>query len=291
MMQFFRKNRLPSTSGPILLFDMGGTKMRAAVCRDGVTLEEPVVAPNIQDFDQAMKLAGELGARALNGESPRLVVVGIAGILASGGTTLYSSPHLPLWSEKPLVEKMRDMFMCPIRLENDAALAGLGEAVYGAGRGHPIVAYLTVSTGIGGARIVEGRIDMKAVGFEPGHQVVDMNTFDAEGKGELETLASGSAIERRFNIAPKYLSDAKIIGELAHTLAVGVTNTILHWSPDVVVMGGSIMLGENSIPIRDVERMVREHLNFLPRTPAFALAKLGDAAGLHGALAYALKSK
>lgn len=287
---FKRKGLLPQSSGPVLVFDMGGTKMRAAISRDGMMLEEPVVALNEQEFEKGVALARELGARVLRGEKPRLVVAGVAGILSSSGTEVYSSPHLPKWSDKPLVERLRDAFMCPIRIENDAALAGLGEATYGAGRGHAIVAYLTVSTGIGGARIVEGRIDMKSTAFEPGHQVIDMYTFDKEGKGELEGLASGSAIERQYNIAPKDLIDTAIIERLSSVLSIGISNTILHWSPDIVVLGGSIMTGQNSVPLKDIEQHVREQLQFLPRIPAFALSKLGDFAGLHGALAYAQRN-
>lgn len=288
-MRFLKQKQRPSATGPILVFDMGGTKLRAAVCSDGVTLEEPVIVHNSQNFRDAMQLVRDAGFQALRGRNPRLVVAGVAGILATGGTKLFSSPHLPQWSGEPLIERLRDSFLCPVRLENDAALAGLGEAVYGAGRGHAIVAYLTVSTGIGGARIVEKRIDAKAVGFEPGHQVVDASRRHEEDGGEFEALASGSAIWARFGIAPKELTDKKRIAELTEIVSIGVSNTILHWSPDIVVMGGSIMLGQNPIPIREVEASVKERLDFLPRIPSFSLAKLGDAAGLHGALAYALK--
>jgi glucokinase len=50
---------------------------------------------------------------------------------------------------------------------------GLGEAVFGAGKGREIVVYMTISTGVGGARIVGGKIDASAMGFEPGHQIID----------------------------------------------------------------------------------------------------------------------
>lgn len=284
MFSFFKEATAAIGDGPILVFDIGGTKMRAAVCRDGVTLEEPMIVRNKEGFEEGMALAAQLGEQVLEGARPQRVVVGIAGVLSTGGASLFYTPHLPQWEGKPLLERLRDAFRCPIRIENDAALAGLGEAVYGAGRGQAIVAYLTVSTGIGGARIVEGRIDAKAVGFEPGHQVI---REDEREEGELERLVSGTAIGSRFGIAPRDLADKKILRELARTLAVGVSNTILHWSPDIVVMGGSIMTGENPVPIREVEAAVREKLSYLPRIPAFALAKLGDVAGLHGALAYA----
>lgn len=260
--------------------------MRAAVCRDGVTLEEPMIVRNKEAFEDGIALAQSLGEQVLEGAHPRLVIVGIAGVLSTGGTSLFYTPNLPQWQGKPLLERLRDSFGCPIRIENDAALAGLGEAVYGSGKGHSIVAYLTVSTGVGGARIVESRIDAKAVGFEPGHQVIR----EDHGKdGELERLVSGTAIGEHFGIAPRELSDKKILGELARTLAVGVSNTILHWSPDIVVMGGSIMTGENPIPMKEMETAVRETLSYLPRIPAFAVAKLGDVAGLHGGLAYGLQ--
>src|SRR6185436_9338463 len=55
--------------------------------------------------------------------------------------------------------ELNKLFNCPVYLENDAALCGLGEASVGAGQGSKIMVYLTISTGVGGARIVGGKID------------------------------------------------------------------------------------------------------------------------------------
>jgi len=75
-------------------------------------------------------------------------------------------------------------------IENDASIVGLGEAVSGAGMGEEIVVYITVSTGVGGTRIVSGEIDEHAYGFEPGHELINM-------QDSLEDLVSGTAVEER----------------------------------------------------------------------------------------------
>ena len=75
-------------------------------------------------------------------------------------------------------------------IANDTAVVGLGEAHRGAGIGYNIVTYITVSTGVGGTRIVDGRIDRRIYGFEPGHQTIDIDNSVWEGSasGQLEDL-------------------------------------------------------------------------------------------------------
>jgi glucokinase len=105
---------------------------------------------------------------------------------------LVKSPHLPKWVDKPLGSRLEKALGVKVLLENDAALAALGEAVFGAGRRAEIVGYLTISTGIGGARVVDGRIDKKSVGFEPGHMIIDVGNK----VGYWEDFASGTAMEK-----------------------------------------------------------------------------------------------
>ena len=100
---------------------------------------------------------------------------------------LVNAPHLPGWIRKPFSERLKAELACPVFLENDSAIVALGEAHHGAGKGDDIMAYLTVSTGMGGARIVHGAIDVNVFGFEPGHQYIDFDT-SAYG-GALSGLA------------------------------------------------------------------------------------------------------
>ena len=98
---------------------------------------------------------------------------GVPGILNKEKTVLLSAPNLEKWEDVFLKEALEKALDVPVRLENDAALGALGEAVFGAGKDKRIVAYFTVSTGVGGARVTDGRLDEGAFGFEPHRQIVD----------------------------------------------------------------------------------------------------------------------
>lgn len=274
-----------------LLFDIGGTKFRYALSLDGKTMEEPVVLPTPQAFEEAVETLEKI-RDGLKGVSLASVVAGVAGPLDAEHAALAASPHISGWVGKPLKRELERVFEVPAYLENDSALVGLGEAVRGAGQGHSVVAYLTVSTGVGGARIVEGKIDRNAVGFEPGHQIVDFNSTLAcgpgcKGKGHLEAYVSGSALERRTGRKARDVSDVKIWDEIARVLVVGVNNTVVHWSPDAVVLGGAMILGTPSIPWDALLQYYKETVTIFPAPPPLKKGALEDSGGLHGALVIA----
>ncbi len=185
------------------------------------------------------------------------------------------------WDYGKFKNDLGEMFQAEVYLDNDAAMVGLGEASYGAGRGFDIVAYITVSTGVGGARIVGGKLDERAVGFEPGKQIIDIDS----GKN-LEEMVSGKALERRLGMKPREVVDPKVWDEEARLLAFGLNNIIVEWSPNAVVLGGSMITGDPSIPLDKTEQYLKEILTIFPEVPPIKKAELGDFGGLYGALAY-----
>ncbi len=269
-----------------LLFDTGGTKMRVALSRDRRKLEEPIVFPTPRNFKEGIekleKIADESGGK----EKVEAIGGGLAGTLNRRRTRLISRGNIPEWLDIPLVEELNKAFQgAKVFLENDAALAGLGEAVRGSGKGKEIVVYLTVSTGLGGARIVNGRIDKSAFGFEPAYQIIDV---DRSLYPELKIrrfgeFISGNGLQKRFGKPPEEIKDPILQDELAKLLAVGLNNSIVHWSPDMVILGGSVM---NIIPIDRVRHYLKETLRPYPEIPEIAPAALGDFSGLYGALEY-----
>src|SRR3989344_7879025 len=141
-----------------LLFDIGGTKMRVAYSRDGHAFEEPRIVATPQNFAVGMQTI-ERTARELSAGRPlRGVAGGIAGSLDESKEKVFRAGNLSDWAGKPLKKELEKIFHTEVFLENDAALGALGEAVAGVGKGKAIVAYLTISTGVGGARIVNGEI-------------------------------------------------------------------------------------------------------------------------------------
>lgn len=242
--------------------------MRIAVS-DGDKIIQTKIIPTPKDFEEGIAVIKS----ATKGQKITRIAGGVAGPLDKEKTMLIKSPHIGGWVGKPLKQRLTEIFEAQVLLENDTALVALGEATTGAGVGKNIVAYLGIGTGVGGARIVNGSIDQNALGFEPGHQtvVIDGNPCHCGGKGHLETYVAGGYLNK--NTADW--------DQVAKYLAVGLNNTIVHWSPDIVVLGGSVM---QSIPIIQVKNYLKENLIIFPQVPDIVLSKLGNEAGLHGGL-------
>lgn len=272
------------------LYDIGGTKTRVAISRDGVNFEEPQIFNTPKDYRDGIKQIASVSKELAGG--PITAAGGdIAGVLSKDRTMLLESPHLLGWSGRAIPQLLSHELGCPVYLENDAAIVGLGEACNGAGRGAEIVAYITVSTGVGGARIVNGKVDVAMYGFEPGHQIIDAGGALHKGSGgygiDLEGYISGSAIEMRYGKKPYEMTDPAFWDEMARLLAYGLNNTIVHWSPDVVVIGGS-MMKQIGIPVNRVRDHLAGMLHIYPQLPRIVKAELGDIGGIYGALHHVL---
>jgi len=274
-----------------IVFDIGGTKMRVASSVDGESIQNIVKRKTpADDFDAGMRLLQETVEDVAGGEKITAIAGGVAGPLDREKTKLVNSPNISGWIEKPFKKSLEDAFNVPVSLENDSALVGLGEAVYGAGKGERIVAYITVSTGVGGARIVDGRIDESAFGFEPGHHIIDIHggpCVSCKNPGDLESYVSGSAMEKRLGKKPTEITDEKIWDEYARILAYGLNNIAVLWSSHVIVLGGSMIVGDPAIPFESIREYFSHLLHIFPQRPELKKAELKDEGGLYGALAYA----
>lgn len=264
-----------------ILFDIGGTNMRVAASFDGKTVGAAAIRPTPQDFEAGIVQFVDLAKWVSAGTTIEGIAGGMAGEFNDAHTELLYSPNLLNWVGKPLAEEIKRRLGAPVFIENDTVMEGLGEAHFGAARGEEIVVYLTVSTGIGGARIVGGRVDDKRVGFEPGKQIIER-----VGRKTLESLVSGRAFEKRFGKKPYEVSDEKVWEDSAKTLAIGLHNTIVFWSPDVIVLGGRMITGNPAIPFTSIVRWTAEYLRPLPGMPRLERAELDERSGLYGSLVY-----
>ena len=250
-----------------ILFDIGATKIRIAYSMDGEIFETPKVFLTPKSYDEGLKIFTET-AKELAGSREIKTIAG--GMSRS------------VWGDPEKLKNDLDRnFGVKVLIENDAAIVGLGEACWGAGRGFEIVAYITVSTGVGGARVVDGKIDEKAVGFEPGKQIIE-----AESGKTLEDMISGKALQAKTGKSPKEITDEGIWNNHAWLLAVGLNNIFVEWSPYVVVLGGSMITGTPSISVEKTEEYLKDILKIYPQLPVIKKAELGDFGGLYGALAF-----
>jgi glucokinase len=269
-------------------FDIGGTKTRIATSRDGETFGDPVKFDTPGSFDEGMDTIVRAVREKVGAETITVAGGGIAGPLNREKTMLVNSPNLPDWVGKPLTDTLTTALGAPVYVENDSAVVALGEAHYGAGKGDEIMAYITVSTGVGGARIVDGVIDRGAYGFEPGHQVLDVDrtVFPLLHATDSEGMLSGTATARRFGRKAYEVEDPAVWEELARLLAYFLNNTIVHWSPNSVVLGGSMIVGDPAIPVDRVAHHLRDICTIYPELPVIKKATLADMGGIYGAMAF-----
>jgi predicted NBD/HSP70 family sugar kinase len=269
----------------VLLFDIGGTKTRFATSNDGNLLFNIKIIDTPKIFEEGIKEFIKYFEEIDNPEIEK-VSGGSPGPLNKDRTMIINAPNLSTWNNKPLKIELEKFFKTNVFLENDADLAGLGEAIKGAGKNYKINMYLTISTGVGGVRIMNGKIDENTFGFEPGHQYIPLRT---ENKLiNLEDLISGSALQKKYGKHPEKIEDEKVWDECAYYLALGIHNSMLHWSPEIVVLGGKVM---NKISLNKVRENLREITKIFPEIPEIKKAELGDHAGLYGALALSNKIK
>ena len=271
-----------------ILFDIGGTKTRVAATNDLETIlrVEKFNTP-LSYFDGMTAIIAAIET-VRGGESVTAIAGGIRGPLNHEKTGIVSEKVLIDWVGRSITDDFRAKYHVPVHLENDTAIVGLGEVHYGAGKGSDIVAYHTVSTGVGGARYVHGHIDVVSVGFEPGQQILDIDrtVLGSHVAPTLENMVSGTALEKRRGVKPYEISqDDHIWDELAGVLAFGLKNTIVYWSPDVIVLGGSMIIGDPRILLPDIIRHTEEVLGGLLSCPKIVDATLKDEGGLYGAMA------
>jgi glucokinase len=202
-------------------------------------------------------------------------------------------------------------------LENDANAAGLGEYMFGAGRGCRYYVYMTISTGIGGYAILNGQVLRGAsdTAWELGHMTIDMSgdQCNCGNRGCLETIASGTAIARRAQDAiargayfPHVSKDEsnysqldakgvawaahlgvpaakEIIQKAAEALGVALVNIIHILNPEVIVLGGGVT--QIGAPLLEpAQRIVQQRAMKVPaNTARITLSTLGADVGLIGA--------
>jgi len=280
--------------------DLGGTHLRAAV----VEADGRVHSHRLTDTPAGSShpdAVGDLLREVAEEAGIARGVVGVPGPVDYRRGTLRAAPNLPTtWVEGLSEAALEARAGFPISLANDADLAAVGEAFFGAGRSAHDVAYVTVSTGVGagvvlGGRLVHGRHSLA----ELGHVVIDRSALERGEPATVEDLGSGTAMARRAAalgapLAGAALAEAVAAGvpaaraawaEAVAAVAVGILDLSRLFAPEVVVLGGGV--GRAVGFLDDVRRWWGGRpLPGLGDPPPLAVAALGDDAGLVGAAAW-----
>ncbi len=274
-----------------LLFDVGGTNTRVGVSKSlNESLSSNIIEKTPEDFEGGLKLIKKSAEKLVGDEKIEGVAGGLAGPLNRERTEMVNSPNRPEWVGKPIKERLQNIFEAPVFLENDTALAALAENVWGAGKDYRIVAYVNIGTGIGGTKIENGSIDESVFGFEVGQQFVDISGNNKAEKSKpltLEEMISGSAIEKKEGKKPYEIENLSFWREEARIFAYGLNNTIVHWSPDALILGGSMIMKKPGISIDEVREYLSRIVTIYPKIPEIKLAEIdGSQRGIWGAMRY-----
>ncbi len=160
-----------------------------------------------------------------------------------------TSTPKPGWQNYGIAGAVAGALGVPIGFDTDVNAAALGEGRWGAAVGLTDFLYITVGTGIGGGAVVNGSILHGMVHPEMGHIRVPHDRSRDSFPGNcpfhadcLEGLASGPAIEARWDVAPDGLPAHHDAWALeAHYLALGLVSWICTLSPQRIIMGGGVM--------------------------------------------------
>lgn len=249
------------------------------------------------------------------------LVIGAPGPLDPTPGIVFGAPNMPGWDEVHLADDLRSALDLPVFALNDANAAALGEYSFGAGRGHKVLVYLTVSTGIGAGVVLDGRLIEGVTGMagEIGHMTIDRHgpPCPCGSIGCLEVLASGTSIARRFrdrlaegetSAVTEWLEGREptaadvsrgaregdplataVFADAAEALGFGLTNVIHIFNPDIIVVGGGVARAGRLLfdPVEDI--IAQRTMEIPQRAVRVVPAELGDDAGLFGALAVALE--
>ena len=309
----------------VVAVDLGGTNLRAAYFPDDhphPKAQTKIPTPTHEGPQAVLhRIIQTIEQVAPADRHDLRIGVGVPGPLDPVEGVVFDAPNVPGWLDIPLKALLQQHFNVPIILGNDANVAALAEWRYGAARGSDDMLYLTISTGIGGGVIANGRLVLGANGLagELGHMLVNPGgaLCGCGQHGHLEAEAAGPAIARkareRIDAGERTsLIDAKgppaeitaeavgraansgvllaraFVKEAGEIIGRQLASLVHAFNPEVIVIGGGVST-IGSLLFEPMLLALRAHIMH----PAFLKnlrvvpAALGDDAGLIGAMVLA----
>ena len=306
--------------------DLGGTSVRAIVADLGGNICGDDIRPSQAEVGLENCLAAMQASLQAAADEAGLPIASLraVGIDSPGPVDVLRgvvpwAPQLHGWRDVPLVKEMSARFGVPVVLENDANAQALGEHTFGAGRGTQHMLFVTVSTGIGGGIIVDGRLYRGANGSagELGHVMLDPRgpLCGCGARGCLEALASGTALARRGDEAAERnpggrLAQARerdgritadevaaaaeegdveareIFREAGHWLGTAFAGYVNIFNPQAIVVGGGVTRAAHLF-LPEAESTMRSLAMSEPlKHVKLVIGELWDRAGVLGMIAW-----
>ncbi len=276
-----------------LAIDIGGTRFSIAVFeQDRMTRRESRSTDREGGRDWMLEQIVSIAGGWQRELKPERCGIGFGGPVDFAAQRIALSTHVGGWQDFRLSAWVEERLGLPAVMDNDANVGGLGEAVYGAGAGYSPLFYMTISTGIGGGLVVDGRIYRGADSWagEIGHLTVrpDGPQCLCGAYGCLERMCGGIWAEPDHGRSAKeLLQEPEFVRRYVVDLALGLKACIMLLNPARIVIGGGISKAGEALftPLRtELRRRItawsRARINVAP-------AALGDDSVLYGALALA----
>jgi len=291
--------------------DIGGTKIAVGIVdKNGKVLARTQSPTDPHNYASGVDAIAKMLRETANQAGVELTGIGIGstGPVDPIGGEFGDVDFLPGWRGNTPVKDLECIFGIRAAMENDGDAAALAEAGWGAGRNRARLIYITVGTGIGGGIILDGELYRGVDGAHPevGHQVIDPAgpQCSCGFRGCWESLAAGPAMvtwveshapadyPHRKGITARRVcelaqqGDAVALQSVEHEafyLGLGLANLINLFTPDAIVLSGSVM---KSAPLflNRIREVIRTGCRFVPAEKTeLTLASLGDDTNLIGA--------
>lgn len=247
----------------IIGLDIGGTKITGIVYDGTKILEElTIVTPKtLSEFKRnLLKLVDFLSAKY----STRIIGIGMAGKIDSIKKIAVLSPNIKYINKFDFKKLFGSKYK--LTLNNDAKCFAYAEAKVGQGRGKSLVAGLTLGTGIGGGLVINGKIYFGAHygAFEAGHMLYNKEVI-------LEKVFQKARDEQNNQI-------------LSEVLGILLNNVYRLADPDIIILGGGIVLDKNRNFINQAKLVCSKALLSYKIKPKVTVTKLKHAGAIGAAL-------
>ncbi len=267
--------------------DLGGTNTRVASSKDLASIFKIERFKSSQDISEERRLIKQAILSVSSNSPVKTISLGVPGVLDQKKRIYVRMPNY-----SGLNGLGFDLLIDPyfrnahLMVQNDAGLAALAEAVIGAGKDYNTVAYLTLSTGVGGSVIHKPLNFLELPSYEPGHQIIIQNGRYNERCGQfgcLESYVSGTSFEQIYNVKPDNCFDEVIWDDYARHLASGVINVCSLWKPTALVFGGKVSNKFSLFYPKLVTHLKKQRFFDVP---VMLESEFKDDAGIYGGLIY-----
>lgn len=277
----------------ILAIDIGGSKFSVAAFDGDRMVRRESHATDSEGGREWMTSRLSEIVRAWRADLPiERCGIGFGGPVDYAAQRVVLSTHVGGWSDFDLCGFVTDITGAPTVMDNDANAGAIGEALYGAGRDCSPLFYMTLSTGIGGGIVDEGRVwrGADSYGGEIGHLTIrpDGPLCLCGARGCFERLCCGLWLARDHGRPAKALmEDAEFVSRYVVDLALGLKAAIMLLNPARIVIGGGISKAGDRLFVPLRQELARQITAWSKARIDVQPATLSDDTVLFGALALA----